>query len=122
MLALIVERNTGRHFAQAMQQLVFAPAGMENSGADDDGPMSSTTAVGQNVIGEFGLRPASAIHWSALPGNGSDYSTIRDISRWLDVFLSDRLLRAGPVRSCCLRRPTRGTDGTKRASRSVSIR
>ena len=93
-LALIIERKTGLHFAEAMRQLVFAPAGMRDSGADDDGPMSSTTAVGQNVIGEFGLKIAPAIHWSALPGNGSVYSTTRDINIWFDALLNDKLLSA----------------------------
>ena len=44
-LALIIERKTGLPFAQAMQKLVFGPAGMEDSGADDDGPIGDRKSV-----------------------------------------------------------------------------
>lgn len=93
-LALIIERETGLPFAQAMQKLVFDPAGLPNSGADDDGPIGGRVAVGYNVFGEFGLKRADAIHWSAKTGNGSDYSTVADISKWFNEFLDDKLLSA----------------------------
>jgi len=93
-LALIIERETGLTFAQAMQKEVFDPAGMQNSGADDDGPIGGRVAVGHHLLGEFGLKRADAIHWSAKTGNGSDYSTVDDISKWLSEFLDDKLLSA----------------------------
>lgn len=93
-LALIIERKTGLPFAQAMQKLVFDPAGLPNSGADDDGPIGGRVAVGYNLFGEFGLKRADAIHWSAKTGNGSDYSTVADISKWFGEFLDDKLLSA----------------------------
>ena len=93
-LALIIERETSLPFAQAMKRLVFDPAGLPNSGADDDGPIGGRAAVGYNLFGEFGLKRADAIHWSAKTGNGSDYSTVADISKWFSEFLDDKLLSA----------------------------
>jgi D-alanyl-D-alanine carboxypeptidase len=93
-LALIIERTTGLTFAQAMQKLVFKPAGMQNSGADDDSAIGGRVALGYNLFGEFGLKRADAIHWSAKTGNGSDYSTVADISKWFSEFLADKLLSA----------------------------
>jgi CubicO group peptidase (beta-lactamase class C family) len=93
-LALIIERLTRLPFAQAMRNEVFEPAGMKNSGADDDGPIGGRVALGYRLSGEFGTKPADGIHWSAKTGNGSDYSTVKDLSKWLVEFLSDGLLSA----------------------------
>jgi CubicO group peptidase (beta-lactamase class C family) len=93
-LALIIERKTGLPFAQAMQKEVFDPAGMRNSGADDDNPIGGRVALGSHLQGESGLKRADAIHWSAKTGNGSDYSTVNDISKWFSEFLEDKLLSA----------------------------
>jgi CubicO group peptidase (beta-lactamase class C family) len=94
LLALIIERKTGLPFAQAMQKLVFEPTGMQNSGADDDSAIGGWVALGYNLFGEFRLKRADAIHWSAKTGNGSDYSTVGDISKWFSEFLDDKLLSA----------------------------
>jgi CubicO group peptidase (beta-lactamase class C family) len=93
-LALIIEKKTGLPFAEAMQKLVFEPAGMRNSGVDDDSPIGGHVALGYRPEGETGLKPGKAIHWSAKPGNGSAYSTADDINRWFAEFLSDKLLSA----------------------------
>jgi D-alanyl-D-alanine carboxypeptidase len=93
-LALIIERQTGLTFAQAMQKEVFDPAGMQSSGADDDKRIGGRVAVGYRPQGEFGLTRADDIHWSAKPGNGSDYSTVDDLSKWFSEFLDDKLLSA----------------------------
>jgi CubicO group peptidase (beta-lactamase class C family) len=93
-LALIIERKTGLPFAQAMRKLVFDPARLSNSGTDDDSSIGGQVALGYNVQGEFGLKRADAIHWSAKTGNGSDYSTVADIGKWFGEFLGGKLLTA----------------------------
>ena len=93
-LALIIEKKTGLPFAQAMQKLVFGPAGMKNSGVDDDGPIGGHVALGYRPEGESGLTRGKVINWSAKPGNGSAYSTADDINRWFGEFMADKLLSA----------------------------
>ena len=93
-LALIIEKKTGLPFAQAMQKLVFEPAGMKDSGVDDDSPIGGQVALGYRPEGESGLTQAKLIHWSAKPGNGSAYSTADDLNRWWGEFMGDRLLSA----------------------------
>lgn len=93
-LALIIEKKTGLPYAEAMQKLVFGPAGMKDSGADDDRPIGGKLALGYRPDGEFGMKRAPTFHWSAKPGNGSDYSTADDISRWFAEFMGDKLLSA----------------------------
>ena len=41
----------------------------------------------------YGLKPASAIHWSGKTGNASIVTTTADLSRWVDGLLADRLLK-----------------------------
>ncbi len=93
-LALIIEKKTGLPFAEAMQKLVFGPAGMKDSGVDDDSAIGGRVALGYRPDGELGLKRGESIHWSAKPGNGSAYSTAYDINRWFGEFMADKLLSA----------------------------
>ena len=92
LLALIIERTTGLTFAQAMENEVFDPFGLCDSGVDDDSPIDGPVAQGYQFAGTFGLKPAPAIHWSAKTGNGSAYATVSDEWKWLQGFLRGDLL------------------------------
>ncbi|MGI8546685.1 MAG: serine hydrolase domain-containing protein, partial [Gemmatimonadaceae bacterium] len=92
LLALIVERRTGRPFAKALRTLVFGPAGMTTAGADDDAPMPPPFALGYQPRGVSDLEPAPPIHWSAKAGNGSVYLTARDYARFADALFHGHLL------------------------------
>lgn len=93
LLALIIEKKTGKPFARAMQELVFAPAGMSHSGADDDeSPRPRELAHGYAPKGTISLDTAASIHWSAKSGNASAYSTARDEARWVDQLFRGKLL------------------------------
>jgi hypothetical protein len=93
LLALIIERKTGLPFPRAMKQLVFAPAGMSHTAADDDEePRPGALARGYQPAGTFALDTATSIHWSAKSGNASVYSTARDEARWVDQLLHGKLL------------------------------
>jgi D-alanyl-D-alanine carboxypeptidase len=98
LLALIVERKTGLAFGAAVKNLVFRPLGRKASGVDDDSPITGTIAgrmaKGYEPAGTFGLKPATAIHWSAKTGNASVFTTALDEARWIDALLADRLLSA----------------------------
>jgi CubicO group peptidase (beta-lactamase class C family) len=94
-LALIIEKKTGLPFADAMQRLVFGPFGMRDSGIDDDRPIHGPVARGYVPSGTFGLTPGPTIHWSALPGNGSAYTTTADVWRWIQGVVRGPLLSEG---------------------------
>ncbi|MDB4909231.1 MAG: hypothetical protein JWO39_54 [Gemmatimonadetes bacterium] len=96
LLALIIEKKTGLPFARAMQRLVFQPAGLRHTVADDDGdtPSPKVAARGYEPQGVYGLIAATPIHWSAKSGNASVRSTASDEARWVQQlfhghFLSD---------------------------------
>ena len=85
LLALIVEKKTGFPFATAVERLVFRPMGLSASGIDDDSVAhASALAVGYEPAGTYGLKRATAIHWSAKTGNASAYATAHDEARWVD--------------------------------------
>jgi CubicO group peptidase (beta-lactamase class C family) len=84
LLALIIEKKTGKPFAQAMQQLVFAPLGMSHSSADDDlETRGLKIAHGYDPKGVYDLTTTTPIHWSAKSGNASIRSTAMDEARWV---------------------------------------
>lgn len=109
LLALIIEQKTGLPFADAMQLLVFKPFRMRDSGIDDDRPISGPVSRGYVPSGTFGLKPAPAIHWSALPGNGSAYTTTADAWKWLQQ------VTHGPLLSESSRTALLGMLGTDQA-------
>ena len=95
LLALIIERRSGLPFAQAMRRLVFEPAGMRHSGADDDRVSSrATLAQGYDPAGVYAVAPTVPHHWSAKSGNGSIYSTASDEARWVQQLFHGSLLSA----------------------------
>ena len=93
LLALIVERRTGRPFADAVRALVFEPAGMTTAAIDDDAPLGAPmVASGYQPRGAAGLEPAPPIHWSAKTGNGSAVLSARDYARFVDALVHGHLL------------------------------
>lgn len=93
LLAMIVEKKTGLSFAAAVESLVFRPMGLTSSGVDDDSRTHAKgMAKGYEPERTYGLKPATAIHWSAKTGNGSAYTTAGDAARWIDTLFRGNLL------------------------------
>jgi CubicO group peptidase (beta-lactamase class C family) len=93
LLALIIEKKSGQPFAAALEELVFAPASLRETGIDDDSrPHEKPMAVGYEPEGSFGLKPARTIHWSAKSGNASAFATASDEARWVDTLFGGHLL------------------------------
>jgi CubicO group peptidase (beta-lactamase class C family) len=93
LLALIVEKKTGRPFATALKQLVFEPMGLTTIGVDDDSPASSDMAKGYEPEGVEGIKPAQSFHWSAKTGNASIYATPLDEALWVDALFNGNFLK-----------------------------
>jgi CubicO group peptidase (beta-lactamase class C family) len=94
-LALIVEKKTGLPFAAAVERLVFRPMGLAASGVDDDSTArAAEMAKGYEPEGAYGLKPATAIHWSAKTGNASVYTTAGNEARWVDKLFRGQALSA----------------------------
>jgi D-alanyl-D-alanine carboxypeptidase len=94
LLALIVEKQTGLSFREAVRMLVFAPLHMDDSDIDDDSLSTAGMARGYAPDGVKGLAPAESIHWSAKTGNGSAVTTVGDERKWIDALFEGRFLSA----------------------------
>jgi CubicO group peptidase (beta-lactamase class C family) len=92
-LALIVEKQTGLPFAAAVKRLVFMPMGLTASGVDDDSVRGFPgRAKGYEPEGTYGMKAATAIHWSAKAGNASVFTTTGDEARWVNLLFQGHLL------------------------------
>lgn len=90
LLAVIIERVAGRPFGDFLQDRIFAPLGMANSGLDpgDGSPLGGTR-------GYVGVdQPAIPINTSTLFGAGDLYSTVEDLYRWDQALYTEQLLPA----------------------------
>jgi CubicO group peptidase (beta-lactamase class C family) len=94
LLALIVERRAGVPFARAVDELVFRPLGMKDSGIDDDSPTPIRNASkGYQPEGLYDIAPAQRIHWSAKTGNASAFTTVADELKFVRGLQRDDFLK-----------------------------
>jgi CubicO group peptidase (beta-lactamase class C family) len=79
-LSWIIARLTGRTFAEAMRERLFAPLGMDDTAVI----VRSTDVPGNAVTGYAGVpAPFAPWHWDMdLAGEGGVWSTLDDLIRW----------------------------------------
>ena len=94
LLALVVERASGRGFPAYLRENIFLPSGMEATQARvDHGPPVPHRAYGHSVV-DGAWRRTDQDRTSAVLGDGGVYACIDDLARW-DAALGDgRLLSA----------------------------
>jgi len=91
LLALIIEKASGIRYEEFLEQNVFSPLGMKNSGHDSFAAILKHRATGY-VQGENGLEHAP-YHDMTIPIGGGDlYSTVDDLLAWDRALYTDRLL------------------------------
>ena len=92
LLALIVERASGQRFASFLHDRIFAPLGMRNTVAFEDGISAvATRAFGYSEEQGAWMRTDQS-STSAVLGDGGIYSSIDDLARWDAALYDDRLL------------------------------
>jgi len=91
LLSLIVERTTGQKFGQVLQERIFEPLGMSNSGLDYPEMILEKRATGyeQNVDGLTNSRYRQIEN---LLGTGALYSTVEDLYLWDRALYTEKLL------------------------------
>lgn len=89
LLAIVVERVSGKSFANFLQQEIFTPVGMSSTFVYDSPQKRNTrAAVGYD---EFGQVDDAAP--TAIPGDGGIYSTVDDLFRWDQALYTNQLVR-----------------------------
>ena len=88
LLAMVVERVSGKRFADFLDQEIFKPVGMRNTFVfDRPRQKPAQAAVGYD---QFGKRDDGAP--TAIPGDGGLYSTVDDLFKWDQALYTNKLV------------------------------
>lgn len=91
-LGRIIEKVTHQSFEQNLQERIFKPVGMGNSGYDRNETIIPKRASGY-TYGPFGLENAEFVELDSSPGAaGGIYSTVEDMFLWDRALTTDQLL------------------------------
>jgi CubicO group peptidase (beta-lactamase class C family) len=97
-LAHVIERVTGRTYAEVIREYVYKPAGMNDSGS-----LTTTTVVPRLTTGYMpdpfgdGISVCGPEDTAWKAGGGSEYSTARDLQRFMRAFYGGKLFHAKPL-------------------------
>ncbi|GMT97528.1 hypothetical protein KH5H1_16470 [Corallococcus caeni] len=91
LLGAIIERATGKTYAQAVQERIFTPLGMKDSGYDVHATVLPKRASGYEQTPE-GYVNAPYLDMSLPYAAGSLYSTVEDLYRWDRALYGNTLL------------------------------
>jgi CubicO group peptidase (beta-lactamase class C family) len=106
LLVIVVERVSGRHFGQFLEQEIFQPVGMSSTFLYDT-PKRKTpqVALGYDQFG--GIDDGGP---TAIPGDGGIHSTVDDLFKWDQVLYTGRLVRQSTLSEAFT--PGRVQEGT----------
>lgn len=94
LLGAIIEKVTGKSYADAVRERIFAPLGMNNSGYDLSGPIIAKRAAGYQRNG-VNLVNAPYLDMSLPYAAGSLYSTVEDLYLWdQGLYGTDKIVSA----------------------------
>jgi CubicO group peptidase (beta-lactamase class C family) len=93
LLALIVEKASGQRFAAFLRERIFAPLGMQNTVAFEDGVSTVPVRAFGYSAGGGAWKRTDQSSTSAVLGDGGIYSSIDDLARWDAALYDNRLLR-----------------------------
>ncbi|SHL58230.1 serine hydrolase [Chryseobacterium polytrichastri] len=93
LLGKIIERVTGSSYAQYVQDNIFTPLKMQNSGYDNSSIIVKSQARGYEQNGD-GYVNASYVNMNNTYAAGALYSTVEDLFLWDQALYSPQLLSA----------------------------
>jgi CubicO group peptidase (beta-lactamase class C family) len=93
LLGAIIEKASGRPFAAVLEEFIFKPLGMNDSGYDANAGVSPPPAGGYQPVGADNAR-APVVDTSWLFAAGGIYSTVEDLLKWDRALTTDTLLPA----------------------------
>ena len=93
LLGAIIEKVTGKSYAEAVKEHIFTPLGMNNSGYDLAGPILAKRATGYQRAAD-GFVNAPYLDMSLPYAAGSLYSTAEDLYIWDQALYTDKVVSA----------------------------
>lgn len=109
LLALAIERASGRSYGAFLRSQIFAPLGMQRTyvqGQPVVAPAARGYRRGPGGLGRYGLA-REATGGSAIVGDGGIHSCLDDLQRWALALQRGKLLRASTRRLALSRGRTR---------------
>ena len=82
LLALIVEHVSRRRFADVLHDRIFAPLGMTNTVAYEEGRSTVANRAYGYSVNASGIRRTDQSNTSAVLGDGGVYSSVADLAKW----------------------------------------
>ena len=82
LLALIVERASGRRFADFLRERIFVPLGMTTTVAHEEGRSTVAQRAYGYTVTDSGIRRTDQSNTSAVLGDGGIYSSVNDLLKW----------------------------------------
>jgi len=93
LLPFIIEKVSGKSYAEFLEQNIFQPLAMSSTGNDDGSDkLIQNRASGYVPKGMRDVENAPYLNWSIKTGNGSLYSTIDDLYKWDRALYTDAVL------------------------------
>ena len=92
LLALIVEKASGKTFATFLHDRIFKPLGMNNTVAFENGVSTVTNRAFGYAVRDSAFVPRDQSSTSAVLGDGGIYSSIDDLAKWDAALYDSRLL------------------------------
>jgi CubicO group peptidase (beta-lactamase class C family) len=108
LLALIVERASGRTFATFLRERIFQPLGMTNTVAYEEGISTVSNRAFGNTQEQGRWTKTDQSQTSAVLGDGGIYSSIDDLAKWDAALYDGRLLRPASLQAAF--KPATPTD------------
>ena len=82
LLALVVERASGKSFAAFLHDRIFGPLGMKGTVAYEEGISTIPHRAVGYTVGSAGVRRTDQSSTSAVLGDGGIYTSLEDIAKW----------------------------------------
>jgi CubicO group peptidase (beta-lactamase class C family) len=93
-LAMLVERLSGKTFAEFLRERIFEPIGMNNTLAFEDGVSTVPTRAYGYTVRDNAVEFTDQSPYSAVLGDGGIYSSLDDLFLWDQSLYTDDLITA----------------------------
>ena len=90
-LGAVIEKIAGKPYEKVLEERIFGPLGMKNSGYDRSTPLLANRAAGYEQSLD-GYRNAEYLDMSLPYAAGSLFSTVEDLYLWDQALYTDKLL------------------------------
>ena len=96
LLGYLIEKVSGQTYAQFVQENIFTPLGMKDSGYDSNTAIIMHRASGYTK-GKEGIENAGYVHMTIPFAAGSLFSTVEDLVRWEQGLFGGKVLSAASL-------------------------